>query len=62
MLVLSGGASNAPAATFTEISWKGRRCNLEASGATAGLKDDLRRESICGPSVATTPKPIDDAR
>ena len=30
------------------------------SGATAGLKADLRRESISGLSVATAPKPIDD--
>jgi hypothetical protein len=59
VLVVSGGASNAPAAAITEISWKGLRCNLEVSGATAGLKADLRRDSISAPSVATTPKPID---
>jgi hypothetical protein len=53
------GASNAPVAAISEISWKGLRCNLEVSGATAGLKADLRRESSSGPSVATTPKPID---
>jgi hypothetical protein len=39
---------------------EGLRCNLEVSGATAGLKADLRRESISGPSVATAPNPIDD--
>lgn len=44
VLVVSGGASNAPSAAITEISWKGLRCSLEVSG----------------PSVATTPKPIDD--
>jgi hypothetical protein len=60
VLVVSGGASNAPAAAITEISWKGLRCNLEVSGATAGLKADLRRDSISGPPVATTPKPIDE--
>jgi hypothetical protein len=60
VLVVSGGASNGPAAAITEISWKGLRCNLEVSGATAGLKADLCRESISGPSVATTSKPIDD--
>jgi hypothetical protein len=59
VLVVSGRASNAPAAAITEISWKGLRCNLEVSGATAGLKADLRRDSISGPPVATTPKPID---
>jgi hypothetical protein len=59
VLVVSGRASNAPAAAITEISWKGLRCNLEVSGATAGLKADLRRDNISGPSVATTPKPID---
>ena len=33
VLVVSGRASNAPAAAITEISWKGLRCNLEVSGA-----------------------------
>ena len=60
VLVVSGGASNAPAAAIVEISWKGLRCNLEVSGAAAGLMADLRRESAGGPSVATTTKPIDD--
>ncbi len=59
LLVVSGGASKAPAAAITAISWTGLRCNLAVSGATAGLKADLRRESISGLSVATTPKPID---
>jgi hypothetical protein len=45
VLVVSGGASSAPAAAITEISWKGLRCNLEVSG---------------DPSVATTAKPVDD--
>jgi hypothetical protein len=60
LLVVSGGASNAPTAAITEISWKGLRCNLEVSGATAGVKADLRRDTAIGPSVATTAKPIDD--
>jgi hypothetical protein len=60
VLVVSGGASNAPAAAITEISWKGLRCTLEVSGATAGLKADLRRDSISGPPVANKPKPIND--
>jgi hypothetical protein len=60
VLVVSGGAGGAPAAAITEISWKGLRCNLEVSGATAGLKADLRRDAAGGPSVATTAKPIDD--
>jgi hypothetical protein len=61
VLVVSGGAGGAPAAAITEISWKGLRCNLEvSSGATAGVKADLRRDAAGGPSVATTPKPIDD--
>jgi hypothetical protein len=59
VLVVSGGASNAPAAAITEISWKGLRCNLEVSGATAGIMADLRRETAGGPSVATTAKPVD---
>jgi hypothetical protein len=59
-LVVSGGAGGAPAAAITEISWKGLRCNLEVSGATAGVKADLRRDTANGPSVATTAKPIDD--
>ena len=45
---------------ITEISWKGLRCNLEVSGATAYLTADLRRDAAGGPSVATTAKPIDD--
>lgn len=45
MLVVSGGASSAPAAAITEISWKGLRCNVEVSGATAGMLADLRRDA-----------------
>lgn len=60
VLVVSGGASSAPAAAITEISWKGLRCNLEVSGGTAGMTADLRRETAGGPSVATAPKPIAD--
>jgi len=60
VLVVSGGASSAPAAAITEISWKGLRCNLEVSGGTAGMTADLRREAAGGPSVATTAKPVDD--
>jgi hypothetical protein len=60
VLVVSGGAGGTPAAAITEISWKGLRCNLEVSGATAGLKADLRRDAAGGPSVATNAKPIDD--
>lgn len=60
VLVVSAGAGSAPAAVITEISWKGLRCNLEVSGATTGLKADLRRDAGGGPSVATTAKPIDD--
>jgi hypothetical protein len=60
VLLVSGGAGGAPAAAITEISWKGLRCNLEVSGATAGVKADLRRDAAGGPSVATSAKPIDD--
>lgn len=60
VLVVSGAASSASAATINEITWKGLRCNLEVSGATAGLKADLRRDAAGGASVATTAKPIDD--
>jgi hypothetical protein len=60
VLVVSGGASSAPTAAITEISWKGLRCNLEVSGGTAGMTADLRREAAGGPSVATMAKPIDD--
>jgi hypothetical protein len=60
VLVVSGGENRAPAAAITEVSWKGLRCNLEVSGATAGVKADLRRDTANGPSVATTAKPIDD--
>jgi hypothetical protein len=60
VLVVSGGASSAPAVAITEISWKGLRCNLEVSGGTAGMTADLRREAAGGPSVATTAKPVDD--
>jgi len=60
VLVVSGGASSTLAAAITEISWKGLRCNLEVSGAGPGIKADLRSGSPGGPSVATTPKPIDD--
>jgi hypothetical protein len=60
VLVVSGGASSAPTAAITEISWKGLRCNLEVSGGTAGMSADLRREAAGGPSVATTAKPVDD--
>ncbi len=60
VLVVSGGAGGPPAAAITEISWKGLRCNLEVSGATAGLQADLRRDAAGGPSVATSAKPIDD--
>jgi hypothetical protein len=59
VLVVSGGASSSPAAAITEISWKGLRCNVEVSGATAGMQADLRRDAAGGPSVATTAKPID---
>ena len=59
VLVVSGGASSAPAAAIVEISWKGLRCNLEVSGGTAGMTADLRREAAGGPTVATTAKPID---
>jgi hypothetical protein len=45
VLVVSGGASSAPAAAITEISWKGLRCNVEVSGATAGMQADLRRDA-----------------
>ncbi len=45
VLVVSGGASSAPAAAITEISWKGLRCNVEVSGATAGMLADLRRDA-----------------
>jgi hypothetical protein len=45
VLVVSNGASSLPAAVITEISWKGLRCNLEISGAAAGLKADLRRDA-----------------
>jgi hypothetical protein len=44
----------------TDVRWKGLRCNLEVSGATAGVKADLRRDTGNGPSVATTAKAIDD--
>ncbi|EAQ68738.1 hypothetical protein RS9917_04113 [Synechococcus sp. RS9917] len=60
VLVVSGGENKAPAATITEVSWKGLRCNLEVNGATTDLKADLRRDTANGPSVATTAKPIDD--
>ncbi len=60
VLVISGGASSAPAAAITEISWKGLRCNLEVSGGAAGLTADLRREAAGGLSVATAAKPVDD--
>ena len=60
VLVVSGGAGGAPAAAITEIGWKGLRCNLEVSGATAGVKAHLRRDAAGGPSVATSAKPIDD--
>jgi len=60
VLVVSGGASSAPAAVITEISWKGIRCNLEVSGGMAGMTADLRREAAGGPSVATAAKSIDD--
>jgi len=59
VLVVSNGASSLPAAVITEISWKGLRCNVEVSGATAGMQADLRRDAAGGPSVATTAKPID---
>ena len=59
VLVVSGSANSVPAAVITEISWKGLRCNLEISGAAAGLKADLRREAAGGPSVVTSAKPID---
>ena len=59
VLVVSGEASSAPAAAITEISWKGLRCNVEVSGATAGMQADLRRDAAGGTSVATTAKPID---
>lgn len=59
VLVVSGGASSAPAAAIVEISWKGLRCNLEVSGGTAGMTADLRREAAGGPTAATTAKPID---
>jgi hypothetical protein len=45
VLVVSGGASSAPAAAITEISWKGLRCNVEVSGDTAGMQADLRRDA-----------------
>jgi hypothetical protein len=59
VLVVSGSANSVPAAVITEISWKGLRCNLEISGAAAGLKADLRRDAAGGPSVVTSAKPID---
>jgi hypothetical protein len=59
VLVVSGDANSVPAATITEISWKGLRCNVEVSGAAAGLKADLRRETAGGPSVVISAKPID---
>lgn len=60
VLVVSGGASSAPTASITEVSWKGLRCNLEVSGGTAGMTADLRRDAAGGPSVATMAKPVDD--
>jgi hypothetical protein len=60
VLVVSGGASSAPAAAITEISWKGLRCNLEVSGGASGLMADLRLDSAGGPSVVTKPKPVED--
>jgi hypothetical protein len=60
ILVVSGGASNAPAAAITKISWKGLRCNLEVSGGGSGLMADLRLHSPGGPSVATKLKPLED--
>jgi len=60
VLVVSGGAGNAPTAAITEISWKGLRCNLEVSGGTAGMTADLRLEAAGGPSVTTTAKPVDE--
>ena len=60
VLVVSGGASTAPAAAISEITWRGLRCNLEVSGTVAGIKADLRRDTAGGPSVATAPKPIED--
>ena len=45
VLVVSGGSSSAPAAAITEISWKGLRCIVEVSGATAGMQADLRRDA-----------------
>jgi hypothetical protein len=60
VLVVSGGASGAPAVAITEISWRGLRCNLEVSGGSTGMTADLRRDAAGGPSVATTAKPVDD--
>ena len=59
MLVVSGGASGAPAAAITEISWKGLRCNLEVSGGE-GLRARLHLESSGGPQVAKAAKPVVD--
>ncbi len=59
LLVVSGGASNAPTAAITEISWKGLRCNLEVTGGE-GLSARLHLESPGGPQVIKTTKPIVD--
>jgi hypothetical protein len=60
VLEVSSGSGAGPAAAISGVTWKGLRCYLEVSGAAAGCKADLRRDSPGGPSVATALKPIED--
>jgi len=46
-------------ASIDSVTWKGLRCFIVASGATAGVRADLRLESASGDSVAATSKELD---
>ena len=45
VLVVSGGASNAPAAAIVEISWKGLRCTVAVDGQFGNLSLDIRTQA-----------------
>ena len=49
-----------PRATVRSITWRGMRCFVEAELSGSGVTADLRLERPVGPSVAASPKPLDE--
>ena len=60
VLEVSRGSSSTANPTIVSINWRGLRCSVEVANGEQGLKADLRRDTIGGPSVTTTDKTVED--